>query len=73
MEAILIQILADYTGMGPALIDKDSLLSDDLGLDSLDQIELLLDLEDKTGIYYNPGLLDGVKTVGDLLQKVTHE
>jgi len=42
----------------------------DLGLDSLDVVEMCLDLEDKYGIQFSTDELSGFKTVGDLLSSI---
>jgi acyl carrier protein len=42
----------------------------ELGLDSLDVVELCLDLEDKYGIQFETAELAGFKTVGDLLHAI---
>ncbi|MDY6431056.1 MAG: acyl carrier protein [Bacilli bacterium] len=47
-----------------ALDDSKSLK--DLGLDSLDVVEMCLDLEDKYGIQFETEELSSFKTIGDL-------
>ena len=46
---------------------KDDATLKDLGLDSLDVVEMCLDLEDRYGIHFEAEELGGFKTVGDLL------
>jgi acyl carrier protein len=41
-----------------------------LGLDSLDVVEMCLDLEDKYGIQFTTDELSGFKKVGDLLTSI---
>lgn len=48
----------------------DSKSLKDLGLDSLDVVEMCLDLEDKYGIQFSTEELSGFKTVGDLLSSI---
>jgi acyl carrier protein len=50
-------------------IDDNKSLKD-LGLDSLDVVEMCLDLEDKYGIQFSTDELSGFKTVGDLLASI---
>lgn len=45
-----------------------SSLVDDIGLDSLELIEIVLLLEDHTGKDLDPGLIESVRTVRDLLE-----
>jgi acyl carrier protein len=42
----------------------------ELGLDSLDVVEMCLDLEDKFGIQFETEELAGFKTVGDLFSSI---
>ncbi len=42
----------------------------DLGLDSLDVVEMCLDFEDKYGITFETAELGELKTVSDLLAKI---
>ena len=58
------QILADYKDLDVSTITPESTLAD-LGIDSLDTVELLMNLEDKLGIEIE--LDQKVETVGDLV------
>lgn len=56
-------------------VKKDSLndstdLKDDLGLDSLDVVELTLQLEESCGVTIPDDKLQNVKTIGDLVKVV---
>ena len=50
-------------------VDESKSLKD-LGLDSLDVVEMCLDLEDKYGIQFSTDELSSFKTVGDLLSSI---
>ncbi len=50
-------------------VEEDKSLKD-LGLDSLDVVELCLDLEDKFGIQFATEELSQFKTVGDLFASI---
>ena len=56
--------------IGADTISDDKALKD-LGLDSLDVVEMCLDLEDKFGIQFATEELAEFKTVGDLLGKIS--
>jgi len=58
--------------MGISDIDENKPLKD-FGLDSLDVVEMCLDLEDKYGIEFSPDELGDFKTVGDLLASIEHK
>ena len=57
------KIIAERTGCDAASITPDSKFSD-LGIDSLDTVELLMNLEDETGLEIE--LDQKVETVGQL-------
>lgn len=51
-------------------IDRDATIST-YGLDSLDVVEFLLDLEDRFNITFESNETKGVKTVGELLDLIS--
>lgn len=58
--------LADYFGVDPATITRDTDFTADLKADSLALMELMFNLESETGKTLADEVLDKVKTVGDL-------
>ena len=57
-------ILNDNLDIGPEKVDMDSTF-DSLGIDSLDMVELICELEDRCGIDF--GEPEGLETVADLV------
>lgn len=51
-------------------IKPDSDLVNDLGADSLDSIEIVMEIEDEFGIEIKDGDLDGMRTVGQLVSAI---
>lgn len=51
-------------------VKMESKLSDDLGLDSLDTVEVTLGLEEKFGIDIDDSELEDVETVGDAVNLI---
>ena len=51
-------------------VDLDSHLSDDLELDSLDMVDLIMNLSDHIGEKVNPALFKNASTVQDLVELV---
>lgn len=49
---------------------EDTMTMKELGLDSLDVVEMCLDLEDKYGIQFETDELSSFKTVGDLFTSI---
>lgn len=64
------RILCNSLDRDPGEITPDSRLVEDLGADSLDSVELVMALEDELGIEIYDSELDGVKTVGQLVEIV---
>jgi len=55
--------------IGNQKIDESKSLKD-LGLDSLDVVEMCLDLEDRFGIQFETEELSSFKTIGDLFSSI---
>lgn len=62
------QVLAEQLGIPQSKITLESKISDDLGADSLDVVEMLMTLEDKTGKTIPDEKVSDIKTVGDLVK-----
>lgn len=60
-------LLHDNLDIEPADVNEDSTF-DSLGIDSLDMVELICDLEDECGIEF--GEPEGLETVGDLISYI---
>ncbi len=67
MEKQVLEIIRDMCGAEN--IGRDSLLKEDLGFDSLDVIELIVELEDEFGIEFSASDLDPdlITTAGDVI------
>lgn len=61
------EILCDKLGVDIKDCKNDASLADDFRADSLDFIELIIDIEGEFSITIPDGDLEEVKTVGDLL------
>ncbi|MDO4565625.1 MAG: acyl carrier protein [Clostridia bacterium] len=61
------EIIAKQLDLEPSEISMDSKLIDDLHADSLDIVELIMDLEQEYDIEIPDELLPQVKTVGDIV------
>lgn len=62
------KILSEQLGVAQSKITLDSRIVDDLGADSLDVVELLMQLEDTTGKTIPDDKVTEIKTVGDLVK-----
>jgi acyl carrier protein len=67
MERVL-EIIQEQLNLTGVEITEDSSLKDDLGIDSIDMVELVMAFEDEYGIEVQYEELDKkVKTVGDIV------
>lgn len=61
------EVLQENLDIEPENVTEDSTF-DDLGIDSLDMVELICDLEEKCGVDF--GEPEGLETVGDLVEYI---
>ena len=60
-------LIAEQFAIDADEISMDSSFVDDLGADSVDLVELVMALEEATGLSIDDGDMAGLKTVGDVL------
>ena len=60
-------IIVETLGCDAEQVTMDASLADDLGADSLASVELVMALEEATGISIEDSALAGMKTVGDVM------
>ena len=63
-------ILAELFEVDPESISENSLLYEDLDIDSIDAVDLIVELKSYTGRNVDPEDFKSVKTVGDLVDVV---
>ncbi len=63
-------VLDEHLAIGPALLGPHVMLVDDLAIDSLDLLDVVIDLESAFGIVVPEREIDRLRTVGDLVQVV---
>ncbi len=61
------EIIVDNLGIESETISLNSHLQDDLGIDSLDAVELALQIEEVTGVAIPDDAFAQMKTVGDIV------
>ena len=69
MEERLIRMIRDVCATD-AEITRDTNLTFDLGLKSIDLLELITDVEDEFGIEVTDEAVEGIHTVGELLDYI---
>lgn len=51
-------------------ISQDLSITDDLGADSLDVVDLVMDIEDEFGVSIPEDQVENIKTVGDIVKYI---
>lgn len=70
IQAHLSASLVDMFEIDPANIQPDARLYEDLDIDSLDAVDLVIQLRDFTGAKVRPEQFKEVRTVGDIVNVV---
>jgi acyl carrier protein len=64
-------ILVDLFEIDPNSVSENALLYDDLDIDSIDAIDLIIELKSYTGKKVPPEEFKSIKTVGDIVNKIS--
>lgn len=64
------QIIVDKLGVEESEVTQDTNLVDDLGADSLDTIELIMEFEKTFDVKISDDVTEGIKTVGDMINAI---
>jgi len=68
------EIIVDELNISPEKITLEANLAEDLGADSLDAVEVIMDIEDKYGVKIDDETAKSLKTVKDLVNYIeTHQ
>lgn len=71
IETTVRALLSRYTDVFDEDVELTSMLNEDLGLDSIDRVELEMDIEKAFGITFEEAQTDSVTTVGELIELIT--
>ncbi|NLB29785.1 MAG: acyl carrier protein [Clostridiales bacterium] len=63
---IVVKAIADRVGLDVAAITAETDVREDLGMDSLDAVELIMELEEELGISMPADKTADLKTVGEI-------
>lgn len=69
----IVPIIAEKLGVNPSEVTMDASFTNDLGADSLDTVELMLDFEKKFGISIPDDQQENIVTVGDVIKLIEEE
>ena len=67
LSAVVLELLEKETGETYSAVEESTTLREGINLDSLDMAGLVLHIESHFGIQIESELLDGIQSVGDLL------
>jgi acyl carrier protein len=63
-------LLVERFELDPATVTPEARLDEDLGLDSIDAVDLALSIKDETGLDVSPQDFTDARTVGDVERQV---
>lgn len=66
----VVAIIVDKLGVEPYEVTEDASFVNDLGADSLDSVELIMEFEKEFGITVNDNEAERVQTVGDAISLI---
>lgn len=67
LECKVIEIIAKQFAIAKEKVKRESRFQDDLGADSLDTVEMVMELEDGLDIEIPDKAVEKIKTVGDVI------
>ena len=73
IESRVKSIIVEKFGVAESEVTMEASFTNDLGADSLDTVELIMEIEDEFGIYIPDDLAEKISTVGDAIKFVEEE
>ena len=70
---MIVPMIAEKLGVNPSEVTMEASFTNDLGADSLDTVELMLDFEKKFGIAIPDDQQENIVTVGDVVRLIEEE
>lgn len=64
------KIVADHFGVSESEVSMETRIKEDLNADSLDVVELIMDLEDALGVKVDDDQAAGMSTVADIVKYI---
>lgn len=64
----VVRIIAENLDLDVDDISSDSVITDDLGADSLDVVDLVMSFEDEFGVEIPDDAVETIRTVGDIVR-----
>ena len=73
IESRVKSIIVEKFGVEESMVTNEASFTNDLGADSLDTVELIMEIEDELGISIPDDLAEKISTVGDAIKFVEQE
>ena len=73
IESRVKSIIVEKFGVSESEVTNEASFTNDLGADSLDTVELIMEIEDEFGISIPDDLAEKISTVGDAINFVEEE
>ncbi|MBQ7361318.1 MAG: acyl carrier protein [Bacteroidaceae bacterium] len=73
IESRVKSIIVEKFGVSESEVTNEASFTNDLGADSLDTVELIMEIEDEFGISIPDDLAEKISTVGDAIKFVEEE
>jgi acyl carrier protein len=73
IESRVKSIIVEKFGVEESMVTSEASFTNDLGADSLDTVELIMEIEDEFGISIPDDLAEKISTVGDAIKFVEQE
>ena len=73
IESRVKSIIVEKFGVEESMVTNEASFTNDLGADSLDTVELIMEIEDEFGISIPDDLAEKISTVGDAIRFVEEE
>ena len=64
------EIIVDELGIDEAKVTMDARFREDLGADSLDAVEIIMQIEEEFGVEINEDVIQNMKVIGDIVKYI---
>ncbi|MBP5445024.1 MAG: acyl carrier protein [Acholeplasmatales bacterium] len=64
------EIIIDELGIDESKVTMDARFREDLGADSLDAVEIIMQIEEEFGVEINEDVIQNMKVIGDIVKYI---
>lgn len=73
IKSVISDIISNHFSINTDMVTVDSNITNDFGADSLDAVEILMEIEDKTGVAIPDSDVLELKTIGDIVNYISRQ